>query len=77
MDEKEYSRGQRSALVSMLKHCCRELGYNDEHVSKSGWIAERESAISTLRSICEDHGDNNWDDGLHLSDILCKHLDLH
>lgn len=36
--------------------------------------AERDDAIKTLRQICEHHGDNDWPDSLHLSDIIDKHL---
>jgi hypothetical protein len=37
-------------------------------------ISEREQAIASLHSACEDQGDNNWSEKLNLSDIIDKHL---
>lgn len=77
MDEKEeelYERGSRGAWVMMLRECLRQLGYQSEEGSKVGWISEREAAISMLRQVCEQHGDNDWPDNLNLSDIIEKHL---
>lgn len=31
-------------------------------------------AISTLRQVCDEFGDNDWDETLNLSDIVEKHL---
>jgi predicted secreted protein len=38
---------------------------------------EREDAVKLLREICEEHGDNDWADDLHLADVLEKHLYRH
>lgn len=38
---------------------------------------ERDDAIKTLRQLCAEFGDNDWDDSLHLSDIINKHLGRH
>lgn len=35
---------------------------------------ERESVIRLLREACEEYGDNDWPDTLHLRDVLEKHL---
>ena len=35
---------------------------------------ERAEAIQTLRHLCEQYGDLDWADDLHLADILSKHL---
>jgi hypothetical protein len=37
-------------------------------------MVERSEAIATCRRICEAHGDNDWPDDLHLSDIIENHL---
>jgi len=38
---------------------------------------ERNDAIVMLRQVCEDWGDNDWADNLHLADIIEKHLWRH
>lgn len=77
MSEKDYEKGERAALVSMLRHCLRELGYEGTEAENSKWILEREAAIATLRRECAEIGDNDWSDDLHLSDIIEKHLARH
>jgi len=70
-------RGSRGAWVEMLEHCCRALGYKSEEGSRAGWISERERTISTLRMACDEFGDNDWPDDLHLADVVEKHLARH
>lgn len=72
-----YEEGERMAWRSMLSNCCRNLGHDDLEAKKAAWIAEKEAVISTLREICEEHGDNDWEDNLHLSDVIEKHLRRH
>jgi len=74
IDENSYNQGSRMAWRSMLQQCCRELGYDDVEADKARWILEREEAISALRGVCSGHGDNDWEDNLHLGDIIEKHL---
>lgn len=71
-----WERGRRAAYTSMLQECCSGLGYRFDTTDKR-WITEREQAIAALRSICEGHGDNDWDEKLHLADIIDKHLGRH
>lgn len=40
-------------------------------------VDERAETIFILRIICKDHGDNDWEDDLHLADIIDKHLGKH
>lgn len=71
-----YEVGRRSALVGILNHVSRELGYSGTPGSMTdSWISEREQAIAILHSFCEDYGDNDWDEHLHLADIIDKHLE--
>src|SRR2546423_657496 len=35
---------------------------------------EREDVVKLLRDACEEHGDNDWPDNLHLTDVIEKHL---
>lgn len=78
--ESDYRRGQRSAWRRVLHHALQELHYDQESSTVEDrlhrMIAEREDAIATLRRLCDDYGDNDWPDDLHLSDVIDKHLDL-
>jgi hypothetical protein len=76
MNEKDYEIGYRMAARSALQFALSALGYEGAEAEHSAWILERESAISTLRRICEEHGDNDWDDDLCLSGIIEKHLNI-
>ena len=75
MDEKSYIEGQRQVRARLMADCIRELGYEkgtDTELAKL--IVEREEAIAQLRRICEAHGDNDWNENLHMGDIIEKHL---
>jgi len=72
--ENSYMQGSAMAWRHMLKECCRQLGYDDPEAQKSSWISEREEAISALRNICSDYGDNDWENNSNLSDVIEKHL---
>jgi hypothetical protein len=72
--EQSYERGRREATVSMVRSCLRSLGYKGDEAERVKWIAEREETVATLRSACEEFGDNDWSNDLHLSDVIDKHL---
>jgi len=75
MDEREeaaYMRGRKAVLGEMLGTALRGLG--GQNLSREDLLKERADAIAALRNICDDHGDNDWSDGLYLSDIISKHL---
>lgn len=74
--ESSYENGQRMLLTRQMGAILHELGY-DSKTKLESLILEREEMIASLRSACEDHGDNDWDETLHLSDILNKHLMRH
>lgn len=76
LHEPSYTEGQRAALRSMLSDILHRLGY-DESLKAAHMVSEREAAIATLRTLCREHGDNDWPDNLHLSDIIEKHLGRH
>jgi hypothetical protein len=76
-NEIAYGRGHRQALVSMLAHVLRELGYQDTEATRAKWIIEREETVNALRAICHDHGDNDWPPDLSLADVIDKHLHRH
>lgn len=73
-EEKLYVDGYRVAWLSMLQICLRKLGIDDDEAGNARWVSEREETIAMLRAICADYGDNDWDDDLHLADIIEKHL---
>ena len=70
----DHERGSRAAWLQMLQICLQNLGYKSEEGGRSAWISEREQAISILRQVCDEFGDNDWPDNLHLADIIEKHL---
>lgn len=74
-EERVYIQGERRAWATMLDDCLKNLGYNGDENERIGWITEREEAISVLRRLCADYGDNDWDENLSLADILTKHLE--
>jgi len=76
INEVYYAMGERLALVSMMREIIRRLGY--EHTKLDVMIIEREEAITSLRSLCNerDGADNEWPNDLHLADIITKHLGL-
>lgn len=82
LTESHYLRGQRSALINQLHNVLIQLSVPYENVDAAPenlmiiarLTTEREDALSALRTICEDHGDNYWENDLHLADIINKHL---
>jgi hypothetical protein len=76
--EKAYLEGQRALLRRQLSSILIELGYSDSaQDAAAALILEREEAIAMLRQVCGEHGDNDWEDDLHLSDVIEKHLWRH
>ena len=51
----------------------RFIDANEEY---ERWIDERDSVVKLLRTVCAEHGDNDWPDNLHLYDVIEKHLFL-
>lgn len=72
--EAQYEAGSRMAWLETLGHALRGLGRGGPEWDAARLIAERELVVSLLRRICADHGDNDWDDDLNLSDVIEKHL---
>ena len=72
-EEQCYEQGERSVWRQLYSLALDELGYTTTE-SPGRWVKEREDAIALLRQMCVDHGDNEWDESLHLADILEKHL---
>lgn len=76
--EVSYLLGRKRTLIELLHYVMRELRAQEVEIPMGAkWALERHEAIATLRRICADHGDNNWSDNLHLSDVIEKHLGDH
>jgi truncated hemoglobin YjbI len=77
-DEQLWTLGNRAAWLQLLREACNQLGYSEgDEGQRNSWILEREEAVAALRSVCDSHGDNDWDDRLHLMDVINKHLARH
>lgn len=72
-EEQVYLRGRRRAWTEVISLALRELGH-DEATSGAAALREREYAVSALRELCEEFGDNDWPDRLWLPDVIEKHL---
>lgn len=69
-----YIEGSRAAWRAVLLTALKHLGYESPEMKIAGWITEREAAMVALRSLCEEHGDNDWENDLHLAGIIDNHL---
>ena len=72
--DKAYEKGSRMAWLSMLGQCLIHLGVDDPEMQHAALIAERKLTILALRNVCAEFGDNEWEDNLHLADVVEKHL---
>lgn len=73
-EEGAYVSGRKSAWRSILAECLRQLGVDDPEAGATRWVAERAEIVAMLRQVCGQYGDNDWDDALHLADVIEKHL---
>ncbi len=73
-DERSYQQGSQGVWQQLLSLALQNLSGTGEHLSRTEMMQERTMVVQTLRSICEEYGDNDWDDDLHLTDVLNKHL---
>lgn len=74
-EERIYDQGIKQAYTNILLQCLRGLGVDDPTEAKRlVWVAERQAAISILRDLCAEFGDNDWSDDLHLANIIERHL---
>jgi hypothetical protein len=78
--ERAWAEGHRAALRGVLGHVLGNLNGDregDRDAALARAVAELEDVRSALRRICATHGDNDWEDTLHLGDVLEKHLERH
>lgn len=80
-EEQIYEQGRQAAYHSLLidilgeyySHGIRPSTETLE-IQLARLLSERMGAIVALRGLCDQVGDNDWTDTLHLADILEKHL---
>ncbi len=74
-EEQAFLQGERAAWTRVLQEARNALGRSDKPLADlAALTAEREQVIAVLRRLCEEHGDNDWDEDLHLADVVDKHL---
>lgn len=78
-EEQVYLQGQRAVYLEMLRTAIRGLGEQgpDPDADANRWRIVRAEIVAMLRQVCEEHGDNDWDDSLHPADVIEKHLWRH
>lgn len=77
--ELDYMAGERRVYINLLAMAISGLrdAEHTEPLDAAILLKERAEAVAVLRHICEEHGDNDWKDNLHLADIIEKHLGRH
>lgn len=81
-NERHWINGHRAAWRGLLGQAIRELRGDgveaeDPELRAAVLLAQLEDVRAALRRVCEDHGDNDWPDNLHLGDVIEKHLGRH
>ncbi len=74
LKEQSYIQGSNAAWRRILAEAVRELGPEGD---ADRWRIERADIVAALRQVCDEHGDNDWPDNLHLGDVITKHLQRH
>lgn len=70
----EQDEAKIDAWIEILQISVSKLHLYGVKVDSFNFFIERREMIKTLRELCEEYGDNDWPDNLHLSDIIEKHL---
>ncbi len=76
-EEQAYIEGQKSIWRRQLSEVLRLLGLDDPAANAARWAVERADTVACLRELCGEFGDTEWDDSLHLTDVIEKHLWRH
>ena len=83
-EEKVYMRGGRGVYRELLGMALRGLSVDDapnDLAAAQLRIGRLEAHLADarvqLRMLCDDFGDNDWEDDDHLGDVIDKHLGKH
>lgn len=74
-EEQAWQRGRKSAFRSIVGEAAREM--TGKGMKLAAAMMQLHDTREALRRVCEDHGDNDWSDDLHLADVIEKHLARH
>ena len=76
--ERGYLEGHRAAWCALLQtalgHIRGPQPEQDTLVALGIVTLELDGVRAALRRLCDDFGDNDWSDDLHLVDVIEKHL---
>lgn len=74
-DERMWMQGQRSALLGVVRDSLATLGVlGHKDFTAEKLMLERASVIDALRRLCDEFGDNQWNESDHLGDVIERHL---
>ena len=81
-EESLWLQGHHAAWLQILRQALRELGFDQAvlaypELKLARMAAMIEETRSYLRQVCAQHRDLDWDDNLHLRDVIEKHLVKH
>lgn len=85
-EERAYIEGGRSAWRRLLGDAILELSWDKDSINSSAdqTVARGAAAIvqldevrAEIRKLCEKFGDDSWEDGDHLVDVLRNYLEPH
>lgn len=74
-EEQHWTAGNRAAYASLLQVCVRHLGCDDPAAEHASWLIERQELSVIIRRLCEEYGNADYPDNLHLGDVLTKYLE--
>lgn len=74
-EERIWIRGRKSLARSILGALALDLEGKDLKLAAA--LIQLHDVRAALRDVCDEHGDNDWEDNLHLSDVVEKHLGRH
>lgn len=80
-DEAKWTEGEQAAYRAMLGVVLdglRSTGTTDDPSVRIAQLELYQSEIiAALRAACDEFGDNDWPDDLHVADVIEKHLLRH
>lgn len=72
MSDQDYINGQNAAYARMFSLLARELAGSEGDIAEA--VAELNGTRVALRRLSKRLGCNDWEDGLHLADVVEKYI---